>query len=119
MSSNLTKGMVFTHIHELLKKLRMEYNAEYRVIFYTSIGRIVCDLEPPAPKSSLIGYADDPTTFTVDISSLFEGTGLFEAHLINAKNVTVYKNNSDEELMRAEQMLLFADQILSFNVVRQ
>ncbi|MDR2888476.1 MAG: hypothetical protein LBV33_01380 [Lachnospiraceae bacterium] len=119
MSNDLTKGAVFSCIREFLEQFRREYNTEFHVVFYTSIGKIVCDLEPPASKRSLLGFADDPTTFTVDISAMFDGTGLFDSQLINIKNAIIYKNNSDEELMRTEQMVLFADHILGFNLIRQ
>jgi hypothetical protein len=119
MNSDLAKGTVFTRLREFLVKLKMEYNTEFQVAFYTSLGRIVCDIEPPAHASSIIGVTDDPTMFTVDISAFFDEKDVFGAQLINAKNVIVYKNNTDEELMRTEQMVLFADQILGFTLVKK
>lgn len=119
MSNELSKEAVFSCIRQFLDKFRMEYNTEFHVVFYTSIGKIVCDLEMPATKSSLLGFADDPTNFTVDISAMFDGTDLFNSQLINIKNAIIYKNNSDEELMRTEQMILFADHIIGFNLIRQ
>lgn len=129
MKSDFTRGRVFTQIRECLEKLKMEYNAEYHAVLYTAMGKVVCDLEPPAAKNSLLGFVDDPTTFTVDISALFDGSGAFDEELINAKNVVIYENNADKdgsgknspdkEIMRVEQMILFADQILGFSLIRQ
>ena len=119
MSNDLAKGLVFTHIREFLDKLTMEYNTEFQVVFLTSIGKIVCDIEPPASRDALIGLTDDPTMFTVDISAIFDGKDISDSQFINAKNVIVYKNNSEEEFMRAEQMVLFPDQILGFSLIRK
>ena len=119
MSKELTKGTVFTDIREFLTKLKMEYNTEFQVVFLTAIGKIVCDLQAPSTEDSLIGVTDDPTMFTVDVSAIFDGKGMFDTYLINATNVIVYKNNTEEEYMHADQMVLFADQILGFSLVRK
>ena len=119
MSNDLTKGAVFTHVREFLSKLTMEYNTEFQVVFLTAIGKIVCDVEPPASEDSLIGVTDDPTMFTVDVSAIFDGQNMFDTHLINATNVVVYKNSSEEVFMQADQIVLFADQILGFSLVRK
>ena len=118
MSDDLTKSAVFTQIREFIKKLTMEYNTDYRVAFLTPIGKIVCDLEPFAEKSSLIGITDDPTVFTVDISALFSNDNI-GTHVINATNVVVYKNDSGKEIMRTNQMILFADQIIGITIVNK
>jgi hypothetical protein len=118
MGGNSVKGAAFTQIREILGKLKMEYNAQFNVVIYSSIGKIVCDIEPLAKEDSLIGFTDDPTVFSVDISAIFDGKEMFSADLLNAKNVIVY-SNSGEELMRVEQMVLFADQILGFNIVKK
>ena len=119
MNTGLIKGTLFTRLRGSLKKLKMEYNTEFQVVLYTSIGKIVCDIEPPAQAGSLIGVTDDPTMVTVDISAIFDKEDVIAAQLINAKSVIVYKNNSDEELMRADQMVLFADQIIGFTLIRK
>jgi hypothetical protein len=113
------KGEVFTHIREFLKKVTMEYNTEFHVVFLTAMGKIVCDLAPPVSKDSLIGVTDDPTMFTVDVSAVFDGQGIFDTQLINTRNVTIYKNNTEEVFMHIDQMVLFADQILGFGLVKK
>ena len=119
MSSDVSKGAVFTQIREFISKLKMEYNTEFNVILFTSFGKIVCDIDLPAKQGSLIGFSDDTSKFSVDISAIFDGKDMFEAHMINAKNVVVYKHDSDEELMRAEQMIIFVDQILGFTLSKK
>ena len=119
MSKDFEKGAVFTNIRKFLDKLTMEYNTEFQVVFLTAAGKIVCDIEPPASEDSIIGVTDDPTMFTVDVSAIFDGQGMFDTQLINAKNAVVYKNNSEEAFMREDQMVLFADQILGFALVRK
>ena len=119
MNGNLCEGAIFTHIREAIKKLKREFNTEFQVVFYTPIGRITCDLEPPADESSLISFTDDPTKFTINISAIFAEKGVFDTQLTYAKNVTVYRNNSNEILLQEEQMVLFADQIIGFALVRR
>ena len=119
MSNNLSEGVLFTHIREFIQKLKMEFNTEFQVVFYTSIGRIICDLEPPASEGSLISFTDDPTKFAVDISAMFAGKDVFDTQLTYARNVTVYRNNSNEILIKEEQMVLFANQILGFTLVKK
>jgi len=119
MSDNLTKCAVFIQLREFLERLTMEYNTEFQVVFLTAAGKIVCDLKPPASSDSLIGVTDDPTLFTVDVSAIFDGQDRFDTQLINAVNVIVYKNNSEEVFIQEEQMVLFADQIIGFSLVRK
>ena len=119
MNGNLSEGALFTHIREFIQQLKMEYNAEFQVAFYTPIGRIVCDLEPPADSGSLIAYTDDPTNFALDISAMFDGKGVFDTQLTYARNVVVYKNDSNEVLFHEEQMILFANQILGFTLIKK
>jgi hypothetical protein len=114
MSDLLEKSKVFTDLRDFQIKMRMEYNAEYKVVLYTAIGRVVCDLEPLAPRDSLIGISDDPAAVSVDVSALFSGD-----NPVNAKNVIIYKHDSNEELTRADQIMLFADQILGFSLLKQ
>jgi hypothetical protein len=118
MNSDFSKGSVFTRIKEFLKDLKMQYNTEFRVVLYTSIGKIICDLELPAKKNSLLRFTDDPSNFTIDLSAIFDGQDVFDIHLVNAKNVIVY-NNKEEEIMRADQMILFCDQILGFALIKK
>ena len=118
MSDDLTKSAVFAQVREFIKTLKMEYNTNYRVAFLTSIGKIVCDLEPFADRSALIGITDDPSVFTVDISALFSKDNL-GTHVINATDVVVYSNDSKEVIMRTDQMILFADQILGIAIVKK
>lgn len=115
----MRNGTVFVHIRDFLNKMKMEYNADFYVVLYTAIGKIVCDLEPPATKSSLLSFTDDPASFTIDISAVFDGTGLLDEQLINAKNVIVYKNDSDVELMRTDQMVVFSRHIVGFNLIKK
>ena len=119
MNQALTKGEIFKHTRDFMVTLKMEYNTEFYVVLYTSLGKIVCDIEPPAAQNSLIGFTDDPTMFTIDISAIFDGKGLFDAELINARNVTIYKNNTDEEVARLDQMIIFTDQILGFTFIKK
>lgn len=119
MSDDVTKGAVFAQIRDCLEKLTMEYNTEFQVVFLTSAGKIICDLKPPASSDSFIGVTDDPTMFTVDVSAIFDGQNMFDTQLINAANVIVYKSNSEEVFMQEDQMVLFADQILGFSLVRK
>ena len=119
MNSNLSEGALFTNIRESIQKLKREFNTEFQVVFYTPIGRIICDLETPADENSLISYTDDPTKFTVNISAMFAGKGVFDTQLVYAKNVTVYRNNSNEILLQEDQMVLFANQILGFTLVKR
>ena len=119
MSDNASKCEVFKQLREFLDKLTMEYNTEFQILLLTSIGKIICDIMPPAGSDSLIGVTDDPTMFTVDVSAIFDGQNAFDTHLINATNVVVYKNSSEEVFMQADQIVLFADQILGFSLVRK
>ena len=119
MNDNFSEGALFTHIREFIQRLKMEFNAEFQVAFYTPIGKIVCDLEPPAPESSLISFTDDPANFTLDISAMFAGKDVLDTQLTYAKNVSVYKTNSNEILFQEEQMILFANQILGFTLLRK
>ena len=119
MSEDLKKGSIFTQVQECIANLKMEYNTEYNVVFLTSVGKVVCDIGAPGNANSLIGLSDDPSEISVDISSLFDGSHLFETDLVNAKNVTVYKNSTLEKFMQAEQMILFADQILGFTIEKK
>jgi len=119
MSKNTNKGEIFTHITKYLNSFTREYNSEFHVVLLTAVGKIVCDIAPPAGSDSLIGVTDDPTELTVDVSAIFADMDLFKTHLINIKNAVIYKNNSDEVFMREQQMVLFADQILGFALMRK
>jgi|GEM_PF-2134698 len=124
MNNNLARGKLFWHIGEALRNIKMEYNADFQFVFYTSLGKIVCDVEPPANKSSLIGFTDDPSIFSMDISAIFDDmefdkNELFDCHLINAKNAVFYSNSTGEEIMRMNQIFLFSEQILGFTLLRK
>jgi hypothetical protein len=118
MNAEPTRGAILAQIRQLVNTLRKDYNAKYGVILYTAAGRIVCDLAPPAPRSDLVGFVDDPTTIPLDISADFDGSGLFDSQLISVRDAVIYKSNSDEELMRVEQMILFTDQVIGFGLKR-
>ena len=119
MGSNKSEGLLFKHIREYIQKLKMEFNAEYQVVFYTSLGRMVCDLEEPAQENSLVSFTDDPTNFTIDISAMFAGKGILDTQWTYVKNIIVYKNDSDKVLFKEEQMILFDDQLLGFTLVKK
>ena len=118
MNGDCAKRAIFARVEDLLHRLKMEYNAEFQAVLFTALGKIVCDIEPFTKESSPIGVTDDPSLLTLDISAVFEEQDVFGARLINAKNVTVYNGDSDEVIARAEQMILFADHILGFTLVR-
>jgi hypothetical protein len=118
MNAEWTRGAILSQIRQLVNKLRKDYNARYGVVLYTAAGRIVCDLAPPAPESDLVGFVDDPTTIPLDISAEFDGTGLFDSQLVSVKDAVIYRSDSNEELAREEQMVLFADQIIGFGLKR-
>ena len=119
MSKDLSRVAIFTHVRELVEKLKMENNMEYQVVLYTSFGRIECGIAPPASESELLGFTDDPTEFTVDVSAIFDGkVDVFESHLINAVNVIIY-NHFGEEISRVDQMMVFSDQILGFCIMKK
>jgi len=119
MGENLVKGAMFAEIREFLAKVKRDYNSEYQVVFLTSSGKIVCDLGIKESDDSAIGLSDDPTMIDVDISAIFKDTFEFDKHLVNAMNVVVYKNDSEEEFMRSDQMLLFTDHIMGVSLVRK
>ena len=118
MHNSHAEKSTFTQIREFLSKAKMEYNAQFNVILYTSFGKLICDLEPFARSSSALGFTDDPTIFTLDASAIFDGTSETNMHLVNAKNVIAY-DHSGKELMRTEQMIIFADQILGFSLINK
>jgi len=118
MNVDQAKVTIFEELRTFLHSMRMEYNTEFRVVFLTAVGKIVCDLEEPAHESGMIGLSDDPEAITIDISAIFDNLGSFNTQLVNAKNVVVYKNNSEDVFMRAEQMAIFADQILGFTLTK-
>ena len=113
------KYAIKKNVETNLNKLKMEYNAEFQIILYTAMGRIVCDLEPPAEEGSLVSFTDDPTIFSIDISAMFDQKELFSANLVNAKNAVIYSNDTGLEIMRTEQILLFMDQIIGFSLIRR
>ena len=115
---SLQKAAIIANIRNTINTLKMEYNTDFKIALYTTMGKIVCDVEPPAKKSSFVNFDDDPAKLVVDISAIFDGTEAFETHLINARDVVVY-NNSNEEIMKIEQMILFADDILGFALVKK
>ena len=119
MEKNLTKGEIFAHIRRLLKEIVRDYNAEFRFVLFTPSGKIVCDIEPPANKNSFLSFTDDPGMFEMDISAIFDEKEVFDVQFINARNVIIYRDNSDEELFRVPQMALFADQIIGFTLIKK
>jgi hypothetical protein len=116
MNAEPSRGVILAQLRQLVATLRKDYNADYGVILYTAVGRIVCDLAPPAPKSELVGFDDDPDTIPLDISAEFDGTGYFETQLINVKDAVIYRSDSNEELERVDQMIVFVDQIIGFGL---
>jgi hypothetical protein len=116
MESGAAKGAVIAQLRQLVNTLRKDYNKEYRVVLYTASGRIVCDLAPPSPRNDLVSYVDDPNTISLDVSADFDGTGLFDSQLVNVKNAVIYRSDSNDELARADQIILFADQIIGFGL---
>ena len=119
MCNATNRGTVFTQMREVLNSLKMEYNTEFQVVLFTNIGKIVCDVAPPAKRDSLIAFTDNPAFFHIDISALFNETEAFDEQLINVKNAVIYKNTSNEESIRVDQMILFADQITGFTLERK
>ena len=113
------KISIISQIRRFLEDSKREYNQEFRVEFLTSIGRIHCDVEPLAHTTELIGYLDDPENVVIDVSAIFGDNSEFDSQLINAKNVVLYKNNSDEILMTSKQIILFVDRILGFSIVKK
>jgi len=119
MNGDVIKGAIFSEIRNFLAKAKMDYNTEFQVVFLTSVGKIVCDIGDQAGEGALIGLSDDPTTIDVDISAIFDDKCEFDTHLVNAKNVVVYKNNSNDVFMQADQMVLFTDQILGVSLEKK
>ena len=119
MNSELTQGKIFATVRECLDKFTREYNTDFQVVFLTPIGKIVCDIAPPASIDALIGVGDDPSDFCVDVSAIFDGLDMFDTQLINARNVIIYKDNAETEFMHLDQMVLFAHQILGFSLQKR
>ena len=117
MSSYSARSSTFMRVREFLQNIKMSHNAHFKVVLYTALGRIVCDIEPPAEKDSLLGITDYPDLFTVDISAAFDEKSEADSNLLNARNVIVY-NSAGEESMRVDQMLIFADRIIGFGLER-
>jgi len=116
--NNASKTAIFTQIREFLERTKMMYNSQYHVVLHTSFGKFVCDLEPFAESSSAVGFTDDPTFFSVDASAIFDQYSEFGTGMLNTRNVIVY-NHKGEEHMRADQIILFTDQILGFSLMRK
>lgn len=119
ISVDLSRISIFTHVREVLNQMKMDYNAEFRFVFYTSLGRIECDIEPPEDKGSLIRFDDNPDKIDMDISAILDGKEVFNVQLLNAKNLVIYENSTGRELSRLDQMALFVDQIIGFTLVKK
>ncbi len=125
------KDIVFKHLIKLIEKLKMENNAYYRVMLYTSSGTVVGDLAPCSPENEMLKYTDDPDNFSLDISSLFSSMekqfvqenpahqNYSDAYMINVINATVYKNGTRDEIIKLDQLILFTDQIIGFSLVKK
>ncbi|MCL2579365.1 MAG: hypothetical protein FWE32_04975 [Oscillospiraceae bacterium] len=119
MNNNiLAQCAALSGLGELLLKAKRECNANLRVVFYTAIGRTVCDIEPLADEDAFFAITDDPTAFTIDLSAAFNNKHGIDAQVINARNVVIY-NKHGQESIRTEQMIIFVDQIIGFSIEKQ
>jgi hypothetical protein len=124
------KYIVFKELIKLIYKLKSENNTSFKVAILTAAGTIVGNIAPCSHENEMIKYTDDPTKFTFDTSSIFDvlskqyqpGNGESEysdAYMVNVLDATVFEHGMTGEGKKIEQIILFADQIIGFSLVRQ
>ena len=126
--SSFLKGNVITEVMHLVDRLKKENNTYYRVLLFTSAGALLGDVEPCASEAALLKYTDEPTDFSLDMSSIFnilekrykdEDNDYAGPYMLNVKNAILYKSSDlREEVKRIEQMILFSDQIIGFSLIK-
>jgi len=124
------KDIVFKELTSLVYKLKESNNAYYKVSFLTTAGTIVGNIAPCSAENEMIKYTDDPEKFTLDTSSIFDilskqynhdndrKPGYSDAYMINVLDATIYEKGTRIEGIHADQIILFADQIVGFSLVR-
>ena len=126
-TASFVKGNVINELMNLVDTLKKENNANYKILLFTNAGALLGDIEPCASEGELIKYTDDPAEFTLDTSSIFnklkkgytdEEESYAGAYMINVKNASLYAN-SKETIINVEQIIIFADQITGFSLVRK
>jgi hypothetical protein len=122
------KYIVFRELMKLIYKLKSENNALYKVAILTPAGTIVGNMAPCSPENEMIKYTDDPEKFTLDTSSIFDVLSkqynpvkqeYSDAYMVNVLDATVYENGITGEGTHVDQIILFADQIIGFSLIRQ
>ncbi len=108
-----------------------ENGNDYQILLLTPYGFIKGDIENIASHDNFITKTDIPNKYDVDLSIVYQyrNDALKDAEkdkeninlidngaIINLKNVTVYKDNLKEPILTTNQMIVFADQIVSFSL---
>lgn len=125
------KYIVFKELIKLIYKLRSENNANYRVAMLTAVGTIIGTIAPCSAENEMIKYTDDPEKFMLDTSSIFDvlakqynsnkerETAYSDAYMVNVLDAVIYRNGINGEGEPIGQIILFADQIIGFSLVKQ
>jgi len=123
------KYIVFKELIKLVYKLKSENNSNFKVAILTAAGTIVGTIAPCSRENEMIKYTDDPEKFTLDTSSIFDvlakqyksdkvESEYSDAYMLNLLDAIVYEHGIKGEGVPAGQIILFADQIIGFSLVR-
>lgn len=128
---NSMKSIVFKELIKLIYKLRSENNANYKVALLTAAGTITGTISPCSAENEMIKYTDDPEKFLLDTSSIFDvlakqydsgkerETAYSDAYMVNVLDAVMYKHGIHSDGEPIDQIILFADQIIGFSLVKQ
>jgi len=123
------KYIVFKELIKLVYKLKSENNSNFKVAILTAAGTIVGSIAPCSRENEMIKYTDDPEKFTLDTSSIFDvlskqyksdnsESEYSDAYMVNVLDAVIYENGIKGEGVPSGQIILFADQIIGFSLVR-
>jgi hypothetical protein len=129
-----SKALSIHQLDALIKHFKeLDNKNDFQILIMTPYGFIKGDLEAISDGETkfVTENQDNPGTFKVDLSHLLK---MRNEHLVkleddekivivdngatlNFRNVEIYKDDFVDPIVNLEQMLVFADQIISFSIV--
>lgn len=128
------KAMTINQLQVLIEKVKeIGSPDDFQVLLLTPYGFIKGDLVAFAPQKELFNtISEQPIKMEVDLSSLVSIRGnavnklkeenpkleiVDNGAVLNMKNVEIYKDQIIEPVIKMNQMIVFADQVISFSLI--
>jgi hypothetical protein len=124
------KYIVFKELVKLIYTLKSQNNASYKVALLTAAGTIVGTIAPCSEEKEMIKFTDDPEQFILDTSSIFDvltkeyyagksHPEYSDAYMVNILDADIYRNGLNGSYDHIDQIIIFADQVIGFSLIRK